>query len=84
MDDDTTYTRVAASAKMGDHLSDAIYYEARGIQYEVEWFDTSDRGYMSVVIEAYNAKGNRIWRGPTSCTADDRIVDVVRNAKDNS
>lgn len=64
------------------------YAVSRGCTYEPEWYDIykdiqGNIERQGVVIYCFNKKGERVWSASTNAYPDDRVLDVVRQAKDN-
>lgn len=57
-------------------------YTARGCDYEFECYDDLSTGEAGVVVYCYNSQDRLIWQACTSAAPGDRVIDVVRNARD--
>tara|TARA_R110000824_G_scaffold347835_2_gene534591 strand:+ start:336 stop:611 length:276 start_codon:yes stop_codon:yes gene_type:complete len=72
-----------------DTLIDSVFsgevypaYIARGCEYVIECYDDLSDGIAGVVVYCYSAKGVRRWDSCTSVHPGERVIDVVRSAKD--
>ncbi len=84
MDNTNTATAVAASTKVQPLYGKSIpVYVARGITYQIEWYDDNRDfdGTVSLCVYAFRADGTQVWSGCAPAYGDSTMLEMVRDAR---
>jgi hypothetical protein len=76
-----------AAYDLGGQFDRRPEYLARGCAYEFEWYENASEnryGQGVVMVHAFGKDDRLIWSGSTFYDVGDRVIDVVRWARDSA
>ena len=74
-------TKKASQTKMSTELDS---WTRRGCHYVLDHCGIDEDDRHEIMVDAYNAKDELLWSGPTTWTDGDTVADVLRRAKDQA